>query len=84
MKTCNGCDTPPISLAAFEVEVARIERQGRFHQIIEILLIAAIVVTNLAWAGIVNKKFDEGERECSITSHIKTEELPKIGSQPNE
>lgn len=84
MKTCNGCDTPPISLAAFEVEVARMERQGRFHQIVEILLIIAIVATNLAWAGIVNKKIDGGEKECSTTSHIKTEELPKIDSQPNE
>lgn len=84
MKTCNGCDVPPISLAAFEVEVARIERQGRFHQIIEILLIIAIVATNLAWAGIVNKKLDEGEKECSTISRTKTEELPKIGVQPNK
>lgn len=85
MKTCNGCDTPPnLSFAAFEVETARHERQQKFHQFLEILLIVAIVATNLTWAAVFDKNLDKGEKECSITSHTKTEDAPKIGGQPSE
>lgn len=86
MKTCNGCDTPPsLPLAALEVEVARAERQCRFTQFVEIVLIVALVATNLTWAVVFNKNLDRGENEkCFTTSHTSTAVSPKTEMPPHE
>lgn len=66
-KTCNGCnsskdvaelrDMPPIPFAAHESAMARSERHNKRLWIVILVLIAALIGTNLAWI-IYNSQFE--------------------------
>ena len=84
-KICDSCiskgsenlkDMPPVPFAAHESALARSERHNKRLWIVILVLIGALIVTNLAWI-IYEKQFETVE---TITEEYDIEQDAEVGN----
>ena len=87
-KTCNSCiskgaenfkDMPPVPFAAHEAALARSERNSKRMWIVILVLILALIGTNLAWI-IYNSQFETIEENTVVEQENSNGDNNYIGN----
>ena len=87
-KTCNSCiskgaenfkDMPPVPFAAHEAALARSERNSKRMWIVILVLILALIGTNLAWI-IYNSQFETIEESTVVEQENSNGDNNYIGN----